>query len=47
MKYIVKLFVVTLLVLVSTQAFADRKVVFLDMKYIIINQNIQFLIYIK
>ena len=47
MNYFVKLFVVTLIVLVSKYAFADHKVVFLDMKYIIVNQNIQFLIQIK
>ena len=39
MKYIVKLFVVTLLVLVSTHAFADHKVVYLDMKYILNNSK--------
>tara|TARA_Y100000590_G_scaffold466822_1_gene643471 strand:+ start:1210 stop:1734 length:525 start_codon:yes stop_codon:yes gene_type:complete len=39
MKYFVKLFVVTLIVLVSKYAFADHKVVFLDMKYILNNSK--------
>ena len=35
MKYIVKLFVVTFLLIVSTYAFAEQKIAYLDMKYIL------------
>ena len=35
MKYLVKFFVVTFLLLISTYAFAEQKIVVLDMKYIL------------
>ena len=39
MKYLVKLFVVTLISLFCTYAIAEQKVVFLDMKYILNNSK--------
>ena len=39
MKYLVKLFVVTLLVFVCTHATAEQKVAFLDMKFILNNSK--------
>ena len=35
MKYLVKIFVVTFFLIVSTQAFAEQKIVVLDMKYVL------------
>ena len=35
MKYLVKIFVVTLFILVSTYASAEQKIVYMDMKYIL------------
>ena len=35
MKYLVKIFVVTLFLIVSTSAFAEQKIVVLDMKYVL------------
>ena len=39
MKYLVKFFVVTFLFIVSTHAFAEQKVVVLDMKYVLNNSK--------
>ena len=39
MKYLVKLFVVTFFLIVSTDAFADQKIVVLDMKYVLNNSK--------
>jgi len=38
MKYLVKIFVITFFLIVSTQAFAEQKIVVLDMKYVL-NQS--------
>ena len=38
MKYLVKFFVVTLFLIVSTHTFAEQKIVVLDMKYVL-NQS--------
>ena len=35
MKYLVKFFVVTFFFIFSTQAFAEQKIVVLDMKYVL------------
>ena len=35
MKYLVKIFVITFFLIVSTQAFAEQKIVVLDMKYVL------------
>ena len=39
MKYLVKFFVVTFFLIVSTHAFAEQKVVVLDMKYVLNNSK--------
>ena len=39
MKYLVKFFVVTFFLIVSTQAFAEQKIVVLDMKYVLNNSK--------
>ena len=39
MKYLVKFFVVTFLFIVSTHAFAEQKIVVLDMKYVLNNSK--------
>ncbi len=39
MKYLVKFFVVTFLLIVSTYAFAEQKIVVLDMKYVLNNST--------
>ena len=39
MKYLVKLFVVTFFIIFSTQAFAEQKIVVLDMKYVLNNSK--------
>ena len=39
MKYLVKFFVVTFLLLISTHTFADQKIVVLDMKYVLNNSS--------
>ena len=38
MKYLVKFFVVTFFLIISTHAFAEQKIVVLDMKYVL-NQS--------
>ena len=35
MKYLVKFFVVTVFIIFSTHAFAEQKIVVLDMKYVL------------
>ena len=35
MKYLVKIFVVTFFILVSTYALAEQKIVYLDVKYVL------------
>ena len=39
MKYLVRLFVVTFLFIVSTHAFAEQKIVVLDLKYVLNNSK--------
>jgi len=39
MKYLVKFFVVTFFFIISTSAFAEQKIVFLDMKYVLNNSK--------
>ena len=39
MKYLVKFFVVTFFLIVSTYAFAEQKIVVLDMKYVLNNSK--------
>ena len=39
MKYLVKFFVVTFFLITSTQAFAEQKIVVLDMKYVLNNSK--------
>lgn len=39
MKYLVKFFVVTFLLLISTHTFADQKIVVLDMKFVLNNSS--------
>ena len=39
MKYLVKFFVVTFFLIVSTNAFAEQKIVVLDMKYVLNNSK--------
>ena len=39
MKYLVKFFVVTLLILISTHAFAEQKIMFMDLKFILNNSK--------
>ena len=39
MKYLVKFFVVTFLLLISTHTFAEQKIVVLDMKYVLNNSS--------
>ena len=39
MKYLVKIFVVTFLLLISTHTFAEQKIVVLDMKFILNNSS--------
>jgi len=39
MKYLVRLFVVTLLLIISTHAFAEQKIVVLDLKYVLNNSK--------
>ena len=39
MKYLVKFFVVTFLLLVSTHTLADQKIVVLDMKFVLNNSS--------
>jgi outer membrane protein len=39
MKYLVKFFVVTFLLLISTHTFADQKIVILDMKFVLNNSK--------
>ena len=39
MKYLVKLFVVTFLVLICTHANAEKKIAYIDMKYILNNSK--------
>ena len=39
MKYLVKFFVVTFFLIISTQAFAEQKVVVLDLKYVLNNSK--------
>ena len=39
MKYLVKFFVVTFFLFFSTQAFAEQKIVVLDMKYVLNNST--------
>ena len=39
MKYLVKFFVVTLLILISTHAFAEQKIAFMDFKFILNNSK--------
>ena len=39
MKYLVKIFVVTFFIIASTQAFAEQKIVVLDMKYVLNNSK--------
>tara|TARA_B100000427_G_C15272759_1_gene491812 strand:- start:51 stop:575 length:525 start_codon:yes stop_codon:yes gene_type:complete len=39
MKYLVKIFVVTFFILISTYAFAEQKIVYIDMKYVLNNSK--------
>ena len=39
MKYLVKFFVVTFFFIISTSAFAEQKIVFIDMKYVLNNSK--------
>ena len=39
MKYLVKYFVVTFFLIVSTHVFAEQKIVVLDMKYVLNNSK--------
>ena len=39
MKYLVRLFVVTLLLIISTHSFAEQKIVVLDLKYVLNNSK--------
>ena len=39
MKYLVKIFVVTFFILVSTYALAEQKIVYIDMKYVLNNSK--------
>ena len=39
MKYLVKFFVVTFLILVCTHSFAEQKIVVLDMKFVLNNSK--------
>ena len=39
MKYLVKFLVVTFFIIVSTSAFAEQKIVVLDMKYVLNNSK--------
>ena len=39
MKYLVKFFVVTFLLLICTHAFAEQKIVYLDMKFVLNEQQ--------